>query len=142
MSIHPKHCVLYVAFVGLPMLGLVGVLNGGQGLKPPPSVEGKWQVDVQPGSAGDCPPVAGGKQATMDIAQSGSRVTLKVADASMKGKIRENRVNGEAKAMKVDAQLDPNGDTLNGTFEVASCGKQLPFKAKRDPSAPKPKGSQ
>jgi hypothetical protein len=141
MSIHPKHAVLYVAFVGLPMLGLVGVLNGGKSLKPPPSVDGKWQVDVQPGAPGDCAPVASGKHETMEISQSGSRLTLKLADASMHGKIQENHVSGEEKAVKLDAQVDPNAGTLDGKLDVQSCGKQLAFKAKRDPNQ-KPKGGE
>ena len=38
----------YIVLVGLPLLGLVGVLRNGRALSAPVSVEGRWTFQADP----------------------------------------------------------------------------------------------
>lgn len=53
MSVAPlRALLLYVGLVGLPLVGLFGVLRAGVGLEAPPAIAGEWVLE--PGAAATC----------------------------------------------------------------------------------------
>jgi hypothetical protein len=75
MTSHSKQrlVISYVLLVGIPLLGVVGVLGAGRGLTAPISVAGNW--DLQLGQS--CGAGLGFTEPTiLDISQSGNYLTL------------------------------------------------------------------
>jgi len=71
--------ISYVLLVGIPLLGVVGVLGAGRRLKAPISVAGSWDFRIDPGASETQPCVAGlgfRRSTILDISQSGQYLTL------------------------------------------------------------------
>jgi hypothetical protein len=78
-SLSRKLIIPYLLLVGLPLLGLMGVLGVGRGVTPPPSVGGIWdvQVDHRTGEAQHCAVWSEfTRSSTLEIMQSGRYLTL------------------------------------------------------------------
>lgn len=75
----------YIVLVGVPVLGLVGVLRGGKTLTAPISVSGSWKVSADQSRflANPCARILSGANATFAISQSGKNFTLTVPSASL-----------------------------------------------------------
>ncbi len=104
-----KTVSLYFLLVGVPFLGLVGILRAGERIVPPHSIGGIWSVEIRysPQTAVPCADLdfAGG-DAQMTISQSGTRAEVSFAD------------RGETRLSLVLA-----GDSLraDGTTEAPGC---------------------
>jgi hypothetical protein len=78
--------VAYILLVGLPLLGLAGVLRFGQGLSAPISVNGVWKLgaDGAPLPAGKCGKgLAFLQDALLTISQSGKELIVSVNNESL-----------------------------------------------------------
>ena len=155
--------VAYVLLVGLPLLGLAGVLRTGRTLRAPISVDGVWKMDAsaahtsaQPSSAQPCDKVlsslVGGP---MGISQSGSRLVLTfnasktITSATLEGRTLKTTFPPAQDAsgatacghqkLALTAMVDPTTDprSLSGQLTVNGCEACAPldFRATRHPRA-------
>jgi hypothetical protein len=149
---------LYLALVGIPILGVLGILRLGENLTPPISVGGAWSVEVSPPIAGDpaCGnPLIQSLPPVLTISQSGPHLQLTLNDperTTLAGEIRGETVTAEAVvsgtgneahasedaaptslAASVDRQADPS--RLRGVLITTRCSlrTEMPFTAVRQP---------
>src|SRR5688500_7765836 len=77
-----RSLIAYLALVGLPLVGLIGVLRAGDGLEAPRSVGGVWELD--PDLVRSAPPCYGFSNSDlplrMQISQSGTRAAVSFND--------------------------------------------------------------
>jgi hypothetical protein len=73
--------LFYILLVGLPILGLIGVLRKGRGLTPPISVDGSWKVQTDGVSALPCGNSSPASNVTFAISQSGETFTMNLGGA-------------------------------------------------------------
>jgi hypothetical protein len=148
--------------VGLPLLGLVGILRSGRGLTAPLSVDGAWKIES---GASRLPASPCGNffssvsNAPLSISQSGKSlvVTLsggtktttgtldgKTVRAQFAGTVRSGADKSGAAAcgdgsLILAATLDPLAEprTLSGTLSIEGCGscRPLEFHAVRQPKS-------
>src|SRR5215472_8504578 len=89
----------YVCLVGLPLLGLLGILRAGRHLTPPISMAGTWTLDADFSAVpvGHCTQVlANVLHGAVDISQSGDRLLLTLNDAPrtmIRGMIQQKTVS-------------------------------------------------
>jgi len=146
------HIMLYLAFVGVPGLLLVGVLHAGRDIQPPQSVGGRWKLaaDGELASALGCAPAQEDDPVVLRVGQSGRNLRLELRDGktvALQGQINGNQLKAEAKpkhektpAVRINAQLDRENKphALSGTVEVAGCAGEggptgtVPFHATRE----------
>jgi hypothetical protein len=118
--------LLYLALVGLPVLGILGVLQVGRTLSAPISLAGTWNAQLSPDSesiAAD--PGLLPRPMVLTITQSGSDVTLVFDDnqrTTLAGKIQGATVNAAA--------LRPDGAAAN--FAADSGNSPRSFRANID----------
>jgi len=145
--------IAYIFLVGLPVLGLVGVLKSGHGLTAPYSIDGSWKIEPRssPASyASSCPKFFSSIfSAPFSISQSGKTVVISLNDGrtstgTLEGKALEAQFprtdNSGAecgdRSLSLTATLDPRTEprTLTGTLSVENCaGCSLEFRAVRQP---------
>jgi hypothetical protein len=66
----------YLLFVGVPLMGLLGVLRWGQGLEAPLAVHGAWAVQPMPATGRVCTRyLLSDADSTLTISQSGRELT-------------------------------------------------------------------
>ncbi len=105
----------YVLLVGLPLVGLVGVLKSGRALKAPISVDGLWQLQADPTRLAS---FSCGKDLTVDpdialaISQSGKNFTLSLSNGL------KSAGSGVIDGTTLKASLVP----FVGSAEEAGCG--------------------
>ena len=80
-----KSVVIYLILVGIPIAGVVGVLQAGRHITPPPYVGGTWAVTIVPDST--CHPSTPGDSMTVVVMQSGSHLVV-TSDNPMLPKLR------------------------------------------------------
>lgn len=78
MTYPMKSVVIYLILVGIPIAGVIGVLQAGRDITPPPYVGGTWAVTFVPDTT--CHTVAPGDSVTMVVMQSGSHVVVTSAN--------------------------------------------------------------
>jgi hypothetical protein len=150
---------LYAFAMGVPILGIVGVLHLGETLTPPVSVGGMWRIELSLPAAGDSAcgsPFSHSEQPVLTISQSGPHLLLAFNDqagTTLRGEIRGQTMaaesigpgiiagangRGEETApthleARVDRQAEP--DRLSGVLGSAQCSSQtgIPFTAMRQP---------
>lgn len=143
--------LVYLALVGAPLLGLLGILRAGERVVPPHHAGGKWAlgggVAALLGAA--CPglvfPESG---AVLDVSQSGTRARLTlndgggtVLDATLRGRVLAAPAEGRTPAacggrgLRLRATLDslPGGGELRGSLSVPGCAgcAAVPFRGVR-----------
>jgi hypothetical protein len=155
--------IAYILLVGLPLLGLVGILRGGRSLTAPFSVDGAWKIEsgVSRLPASPCGNFLSlVSNAPLSISQSGKSlvVTLtggtktttgtldgKTVRAQFAGTVRSGADKSGAAAcgdgsLTLAATLDPLAEprTLSGTLSIEGCGSCTPleFHAVRQPKSP------
>ena len=74
---HVKHLVQYLALVGLPFLGLLGVLRIGRDMIAPMAVHGRYTVAVIGGTGGPCLGELLADSALV-VSQSGERIEVRL----------------------------------------------------------------
>lgn len=148
--------IAYIFLVGLPLLGLAGILRSGRSLTAPFSVDGAWKMEsgasrLSTSPCGDF--LASVSNATILISQSGKTlvVTLaggtKTTTGTIDGKIIKAQFAGASAAacrdrgLTLTATLDPLAEprTFTGTLAVEDCGSCLPleFHSVRQPRTPR-----
>jgi hypothetical protein len=76
--------------VGLPLLGLLGVLRLGRGLQAPPSVDGTWRTDsggAGRGLAALLPLGRGAGPVHLEVRQSGTYLSLEIGWAQIRERL-------------------------------------------------------
>jgi hypothetical protein len=146
---------LYLAFVGLPMVGVVAVLKLGEQLRAPPPVKGRWSMEIQGHirPALECQAAQSGKERSLlEIQQSGSQLGLVVAAAgagepvAFRGEIDGKEVKARASMPEgagpnapdeafLSAGLETSQpERLVGQLELPECPSpvQVPFRATKE----------
>jgi hypothetical protein len=142
--------IAYILLVGLPILGLVGVLKSGRNLTAPISIDGVWQVQADPAQLAASPcgkALASHADATFAISQSGKTFLLgfgsvnpsngsrSVASGTIDGTTLRASLPGNSVASAPDggcgqgreltlvATVNPKTDprSLAGTFSISDC---------------------
>jgi hypothetical protein len=140
---------VYFLFVGLPMLGIVGLLEAGRSLRAPRSVAGRWEIrsDLSPLAHTPCADlVKSVRQPALTITQSGSMLSIVLNNESattLNGRIDQNIVTadfGESLcSLNAELRNQPQRTTLTGVVSakcrgcapVAFEGIRLPSKRVR-----------
>jgi hypothetical protein len=136
--------IAYVLLVGLPVVGLVGVLKSGRALVAPISVDGTWQMRTDPIQLAALPcgkSLARTPGTALAISQSGKNFTLSLNDGpkstasgtldgtTLKASIvpsaawSEEPGCGSGREISLVATVDPKADprSLVGTFSANNC---------------------
>ena len=148
--------VAYILLVGLPLLGLAGVLKVGRGISAPTSIDGTWKLDADTSVLAAQPcgkTISSLLSSSLVISQSGKTLVLTSNSASkttamgtLQGKdiaasfataASSTPGCGTDSRISLAAVVDPKSDprTLSGTLlasDCASCGS-VPFHAVRQP---------
>jgi len=134
----------YILLVGVPLLGLVGILRSGRGLVAPISVDGVWKFDTDSAnqSAGKCSKsLASIQDSPVTISQSGKRLALSLNNGSTatgSGVIEGTTLNatvplswepmnepgcGSNTVLTLSATVNPKAETrsMQGTISVNDC---------------------
>lgn len=80
---HSNFIMAYILLVGLPVVGLIGVLKSGRTLTAPISVDGRWQLQADPVRLAALPcgkTLAQNPYTALAISQSGKNFTLSLSD--------------------------------------------------------------
>ena len=158
-TLNGKFVVGYIFFVGVPLLGLLGVLHLGQRLTAPTSVEGVWEVktDPTPGQGVCAGSLASGRKVSLAISQSGKNLSVSQLDEpinSVDGVIEgemvtiaslrvptDNKCSNDqifSLAATLDTAHNPSG--MSGELSVKGCSSCSPLRftaAKRSFNEPR-----
>jgi hypothetical protein len=153
-----KFVVAYVLLVGLPMLGLAGVLRSGRSLVAPISIDGVWKIqgDASRLSGQSCSKTLTSLlNSPLTISQSGISLALtfntpskipasgSLEGTSLKASIvppRDSEAGCSGDQIPfITASVDPKSEprTLSGILSVTGCASCAPveFRAVRQPKA-------
>lgn len=125
----------YLLLVGIPVLGVLGVLQLGQGLTAPKAVAGTWTLEAvsPPSGNATCAVLKEAAQAqTLAIEQSGPELMLELGEMRVDGRIDGNVVRAASAPVSIDASLEPSG-AMRGALSFPSCpaSSRLTFTAAR-----------
>lgn len=136
--------IAYILLVGLPLLGLIGVIKTGRRLSAPISVDGTWKLDpTDKLLSGPCvKPLSSLQSSTMTISQSGKNLVLALGEGPKgvgSGTIEGTRLNGTMpidndtapadpscgvnSVLALTANIDPKAQprAMTGTIQVVGC---------------------
>ena len=136
--------IAYILLVGLPIVGLVGVLKKGRSLTAPISVDGVWQVQADPVRVAALPcgrTLASTPETSLAISQSGRNFTLTLVNgpkSTGSGVLDGTSLNasvvpsaawseeagcGNGRELSLVATVDPKTDprSLAGKLSVNNC---------------------
>lgn len=129
----------YLLLVGVPVMGLLGILEAGRAIRAPLSVAGEWTLEFDPAARCANGP-AGLLQSALNISQSGTQalITLNGGNGGNDGHAaaQEATVNGAAlTAESLTAAISgkPGSRTLEGTMRFSGCAP-VAFRAVRQAS--------
>ena len=150
--------VAYILLVGLPLLGLAGVLRVGRSIKPPISVDGTWKIDADASHLANEPCgkiLSSFANSSLGISQSGKTLVLTFdnsAKSSASGSLDGNVIKvpsallrdaagdpacGGNQSPVFTATVDPKTEpkSLTATLAVNGCASCAPltFRAMRQP---------
>ena len=93
---HVKHLVQYLMLVGLPFLGLLGVLRFGRDMTAPMAVHGTYLVTTTGGTGGPCLRELLG-DSSLAVTQSGARIQVRLGQRAVRldGQLDGNRLRAE-----------------------------------------------
>jgi hypothetical protein len=122
----------YLIFVGIPVLGILGLLQIGKTATAPASVGGVWNLTIVR-DAWDCEsaPI---KTQVMQISQSGRFIVITLGNQSstLTGEIKELAISASGNSIdtrkdpfeiQLNGTLDPATTTVNGNIIFSPCGK-------------------
>jgi hypothetical protein len=146
--------VAYIFLVGLPLLGLVGVLRSGRHLVAPISVDGSWRFDADAKSDGEiaCGSVSTLLNSPLVISQSGRKLEVSFKGTAVAPGLLEDKnlkwsmpVGSESNgacgsgSVTVAAVVDPKSEprSMTGQLSFAGCASCAPlhFRAVRQPKS-------
>lgn len=136
--------IAYVLLVALPIVGLVGVLKSGRSLIAPISVEGVWQLQVDPARLASLPcgkSLGENPETALAISQSGKNFTLTIVNgpkSTASGVLDGTRLKasvmpatpwseetgcGAGRNLNLIATINPKSDprSLSGILSVNDC---------------------
>lgn len=145
-----KLIVAYICLVGMPLLGLLGILRAGQRLTPPVSVGGAWYLEAnfEALSSGSCRDLLTSvNQPFLSILQSGANLALSLNNpqkTTLPGSIRGavitvsqqdapvSEETGECtnpQSIQLNATVDNQGGKriLTGTLAIQGCAACQPI---------------
>jgi hypothetical protein len=146
--------VAYILLVGLPLLGLVGVLRSGRKLSAPISVDGTWKINADNAVLANypCSSVPSFLDAPLLISQSGKSLAISLGKAktvatgllenrSLKASVPQGTDSSSpacgADFFALTAMVDPMSEprSLSGTLSAPGCASCAPvqFRAVRLP---------
>jgi hypothetical protein len=157
MSSHPNRnfVLAYIFLVGLPVVGLLGVLKNGRTLRAPHSIDGIWQFQADADQLALLPcgrVFAENPNLALAVSQSGKNFTLTIVNgpkarasgvldgttvkASIAASTEWPQENcGTDRKLTLLATLDPTAQppSLSGEISVPNCAecKAVPFRAAR-----------
>jgi hypothetical protein len=117
--------------VGVPVLGLLGILEAGRGIRAPRSVGGEWSLTVDPVTGCANPPGSILWQRAFNISQSGTEALITLSDG--RATTLEATVNGTtltAKPLTATIAGNPDARTLEGHMRLDGCAP-VAFRAVR-----------
>jgi hypothetical protein len=152
-----KLFLLYITLVGVPLVGLLGILRVGETLDVPVSIGGIWSVDASTaqGVQRSCTPIElPHERPEMTVFQSGRHVQLQfndIARTSLTGRLHARTLTvrqvlpSEAKVENICGAAMPavlhvqlqrgtgEADQLSGSWRMPECDvcSPLPFRALR-----------
>lgn len=138
-----KALVHYVFLVGLPVLGVLGVLHIGQNLKAPASVGGNWSLAWDAVPDGGCPALpASTNAASLFISQSGPHLVMELnsgAKTNLNGVLDELHITGtvaevETAVFQATVDRQPEPHQMSGFFAPPGCATVYAFTAVRQPA--------
>jgi hypothetical protein len=153
--------IAYILLVGLPLLGLAGILKSGRDLKAPLAIDGTWKIDsLSAHTEGQSCEKAISSLAAQSFAvsQSGKTLTLTLNNAaktSAAGTLDGRSVTvplaaadssvsgcpaGQTYALTASIVPDTAPRAMNGTFSANDCSScaRIEFHAVREPKNPRP----
>lgn len=151
MSIANRNLVpAYICLVGIPMLGLIGVLDSGHDLRAPLAVRGAWdmQADFHSLAPRSCGALAlSSRQRVLEISQSGKQLALALDRMQGLGTIENTTVTaielrlpgvscgtGELSVhFQASIESSAGQDVMNGVLDINGCSScaPVPFRAVR-----------
>ena len=105
-----KSIVTYLLLIGIPLAGLLWILDYGAALEAPPAIEGDWQVE------GPLTKCLGTQPTTLSFHQSGRFVQAKLGEASGEARLDDERLH----ARVVEPGGPCTGVDLEGSFDAAT----------------------
>ena len=150
-----KLVAAYLALVGVPLLGLVGILRAGRRLTAPVSVGGTWDLRADFSSLPDArcrELLAGINRPFMRVSQSGASLTFILnnpQETALTGSVDQTTVEmggtpplvsssgncGDPRALYLEATVRGQGEqrTLTGSLGMRGCAScpAVPFRAVR-----------
>jgi len=150
--------VTYVCLVGIPLLGLIGILHGGRHLRAPLSVGGNWnlQADFSSWAGKPCGDLlANAKQPAITISQSGTLLVVALNNpqaTALSGTLQGTVLTigpgkpvtagaescNATEAIRLDGEVSKDGAhrTLTGTLRLNTCATcaAIAFQAVRQPA--------
>lgn len=132
-----KTLLLYLALVGLPLLGLTGILYLGERLVPPRGVGGTWELTLDSRAEATTACVRRedhSGHAELVMLQSGSRLEMRFSDEAqtrMAGTIHADSIQGRARGagppacagegrLRLQARVQQEGDGLRMTGQLTA----------------------
>ncbi|MGA2736403.1 MAG: hypothetical protein ABSG65_03010 [Bryobacteraceae bacterium] len=119
--------IAYLLLVGVPVMGLLGILEAGRGIPAPLSIAGDWAIEFSP--AAHCGALL--RQPGFTISQSGTEALVTLNDG--RATTLEGTVNGgvlTAKSMTASIAGKQGARTLEGTMQFDGCAP-VAFRAVR-----------
>ena len=143
-----RFLIAYLLLVGLPLLGLAGVLRAGHTLTAPLSADGEWKWAIDSGDVGFQPcakAIASLRDSAMVISQSGREFVMNFDGGSgargsgtIDGTALQAAISlpqsGEAECgskgmIALAATIDPHEPrSMQGTFSIDGCSSCTPVK--------------
>lgn len=139
----------YVAFVGLPVVALLGILRLGEGLVAPRAVHGEYTIAVDSSNVSPClSPLVAGSERRMTIAQSGTRLQLTLGSETpiiLAGTLAGDTIRvvaatrcltADSVGMSATVEKSATETELVGQLQWPGCAtcSPAPFRASRLPS--------
>src|SRR5690349_6504027 len=105
-----KSIVTYLLLIGIPLAGLLWILDYGAGLEAPPAIEGDWKVEAP---LTEC---LGTQPSTLSLHQSGRFVQVKLGEASGKAQLNDDQLHAKV----VESGGPCTGLEFEGSFDAAT----------------------
>jgi hypothetical protein len=99
----------YLLLVGVPVLGLLAILEAGRGIPAPLSIAGDWTLEFDPAAQCATGPT-GLRQPALNISQSGTGALITVNGATL-----------TAKSLTATISRKPGARTLEGKMNFDGC---------------------
>lgn len=122
----------YILLVGVPVLGLLGIMEAGRNIAAPRYVGGEWTLQFDPTAR--CAGTAALRQPELSISQSGTAALIALNDGH--ATVLEATVDGTTLSAKsLSATIAGKGTqrTLEGTMSLQGCAP-VSFRAVRQVS--------